>query len=352
MTGAEKGARALAVWLPAGVVVLLVSLVVTLTIGPAAITPGEIMGSLWHHLTTWAHDIGIGGEPPSNPLTRIRDAIVWQGRAPRLLTAASVGAGLALSGAVMQAITRNPLADPYLLGVSSGAALGAVAVLLLGVAIALPIAAFAGALVALGATLALAGVDGRLTPGRTILAGIAVAQACSALVSFAIFSTSRGDSYREIISWLMGSLGGATWGSVAIAGLAVVIIGGVLLGSGRTLDAFVFGDVSATSLGVNVTAARWVLLTLTALLTGALVSVSGSIGFVGLVLPHVVRMLVGSRHLGLLPLAAVGGAIFLIWADTGARTVFDPMEVPVGILTAAIGAPVFAWLLLRNRSAA
>ncbi|UFU08406.1 iron chelate uptake ABC transporter family permease subunit [Ruania halotolerans] len=326
-------------------------MLVALTLGPAAITPADVLGSAWHHALTWLADRGLPLTPPENPLTVIRDAIVWQGRAPRLITAVCVGAGLALCGAVMQAITRNPLADPYLLGVSSGAALGAVAVLLLGVAIALPVAAFVGALLALGATLSLAGIGGRLTPGRTILAGIAVAQACSALVSFVIFSTAQGDSYREIINWLMGSLASANWSSVAIAGAAVVIIGVALLAYGRSLDAFAFGDTAAASLGVHVPRTRWLLLTLTALLTGALVSVSGSIGFVGLVLPHVVRLLVGARHVQLLPLAAIGGGIFLLWADTGARTIFDPSEVPVGILTAAIGAPVFAWLLLRNRSA-
>ncbi|WP_425503881.1 putative F420-0 ABC transporter permease subunit [Ruania alkalisoli] len=343
------GRGSLGLWILLGLGLLLGSVLIALTIGPAAITPADVLGSAWHHSLTWLAERGVPITPAENPLTTIRDAIVWQGRAPRLLTATCVGAGLALCGAVMQAITRNPLADPYLLGVSSGAALGAVAVLLLGVAIALPIAAFAGALLALGATLALAGIGGRLTPARTILAGIAVAQACSALVSFVIFSTAQGDSYREIINWLMGSLAAATWTSVAISGAAVVIIGALVLAHGRSLDAFAFGDTAATSLGVHVPRTRWLLLTLTALLTGALVSVSGSIGFVGLVLPHVVRLLVGARHVRLLPLAALGGAVFLVWADTGARTIFEPSEVPVGILTAAIGAPVFAWLLLRNR---
>nr|WP_235939757.1 putative F420-0 ABC transporter permease subunit [Occultella kanbiaonis] len=344
--------RSVLLWLPVAVGILVASLLVSLTIGPAQITVAEIAGSAWHHVQSWLHGLGLGVDVPPNPLTQIRDGIVWAGRAPRLATGAFVGAGLALCGGVMQAITRNPLADPYLLGVSSGAALGAVAVLLLGLGVALPVAAFGGALLALGATLALAGIGGALTPNRTILAGIAVAQACSALVSFTIFASARGDAYREIINWLMGSLAGRTWASVAIAGIATVLIGFIVLGFGRTLDAFAFGDAAAASLGVHVTRTRWVLLTLTALLTGALVSVSGAIGFVGLVLPHVVRLLIGGRHLRLLPVAAFGGATFLIWADTAARTVFAPQEVPVGILTAAIGAPVFAWLLVRSRRAA
>lgn len=346
----ERRTSRLGPWLLLALAVLLASMVLALTIGPADIGPGEVLGSARYHLLTWLAEHGLGFvDPGSNPLSRIRDAIVWEGRAPRLLVAAAVGAGLALSGAVMQAITRNPLADPYLLGVSSGAALGAVAVLLLGFSLALPLAAFVGALAALVATLALAGIGGRLTPSRTILAGIAVAQGASALVSFAIVASAQGDSYREIINWLMGSVAGASWSSVAIAMVALAVIGTVLLAQARTLDAFAFGDTAAASLGVHVNRSRWLLLTLTALLVGAMVAVSGSIGFIGLVVPHVVRLLLGARHWRLLPVAAVVGAVFLLWADTGARTFFAPSEVPVGILTAAIGAPVFAWLLLRHR---
>lgn len=337
-------------WLVLGLLALVVSVIIAMRIGPAAVSTAEILSSGYHHLAQWLSAAGLPLAETTNPLSPARDAIIWQGRAPRLITAACVGAGLALCGVVMQGLTRNPLADPYLLGVSSGAALGAVAVLLLGVAIWLPVAAFAGALIALGLTLALAGFGGRLTPSRTILAGIAVAQACSALVSFAIFATARGDSYREILGWLLGSLARASWSSVLISAIALVTVGAVVLGAGRSLDAFAFGDVSATSLGVDVTRTRWVLLTLTAVLTGAMVAVSGAIGFVGLVIPHIVRLALTSRHRWLLPLSGTVGAIFLLWADTAARVVFAPMEVPVGVFTAGIGAPVFAWLLLRQRA--
>lgn len=337
----------LAPWLVLGMVGLVASAVVATGIGPAGVSAAEILGSGWHHLS----GVLPGVEQAANPLSPARDAIVWQGRAPRVLTAMAVGAGLALCGVVMQGLTRNPLADPYLLGVSSGAALGAVAVLLLGVGLWLPVAAFAGALVALAATLALAGFGGALTPARTILAGIAVAQACSALVSFAIFSTTRGDSYREILGWLLGSLARASWASVLIAGVCLAVIGVALMGAGRSLDAFAFGDTSAASLGVNVRGMRWMLLTMSALLTGAMVAVSGAIGFVGLVIPHIIRLALTRRHRWLLPLSACAGALFLLWADTAARLVFAPMEVPVGVFTAGIGAPVFAWLLMRNRKA-
>lgn len=318
---------------------LVLSITVAVTFGPADIRFDEVWAAILSHL-------GFG----TTPLSPLRDGIVWELRLPRVLTAAAVGAGLAVSGAVMQAVTRNPLADPYLLGLSSGASLGAVAVVLLGAAIALPVAAFAGSMLALGLTLALAGSLGAITPTRTVLAGLAVSALASAITSFVIFWSAEGDTYREILSWLLGSLAGARWPAVAIAFAALLIAGVPILLSGRLLDAFAFGDTSAAALGVNVQATRWGLLAATALLTGAMVSVSGSIGFVGLILPHAVRLLVGSSHRPLLPLTALVGAIFLVWADTAARTLFDPRELPVGIVTAMIGAPVFALLLTRRKA--
>ena len=320
---------------------LVVSLVVTVTIGPADITFGDVWASIGSHL-------GLG----ESPLTVLRDGIVWELRLPRVITAAAVGAGLAICGAVMQAITRNPLADPYLLGLSSGASLGAVAVLLLGVAVVLPFAAFVGALAALAATLLLASALGTITPTRTVLAGLAVSALASSITSLVIFWTVTGDSYREILGWLLGSLVGARWPAVAISVIALVVAGIPILLTGRVLDAFAFGDTAAASLGVNVPATRWGLLAASALLTGAMVSVSGSIGFIGLVLPHAVRLIVGPGHRALLPLTALVGAIVLVWADTLARTLFDPRELPVGIVTAILGAPVFAVILARKRSAA
>jgi iron complex transport system permease protein len=322
-------------------IALVASLVLAVTFGPAEISFGEVWASIGGHL-------GIG----DSPLSRLRDGIVWELRLPRVLTAACVGAGLAVCGAVMQALTRNPLADPYLLGLSSGASLGAVAVLLLGVSVLLPVAAFLGALAALVLTLLLASAMGRITPTRTVLAGLAVSSLASAITSFVIFWSATGDSYREILSWLLGSLSGARWPAVAIAGAAVLLVGLPLLAGGRVLDAFAFGDTSAAALGIDVQRTRWLMLGATALLTGALVAVSGSIGFVGLILPHAVRLVFGPGHRALLPLSALFGAVFLVWADTLARTLFDPRELPVGIVTAMVGAPVFAALLLRRRSIA
>lgn len=338
---ARNGYARNAAWGALLTLALAASVSIAVTLGPADIRFDEVWASIASHL-------GLG----TSPLPLLRDGIVWELRLPRVLTAAAVGAGLAIAGAVMQAITRNPLADPYLLGLSSGASLGAVSVLLLGAAVLLPVAAFLGSMAALGLTLLLASTLGAITPTRTVLAGLAVSSLASAITSLVIFWTATGDSYREILGWLLGSLAGARWPAVAISAIAIVVAGIPILLVGRVLDAFAFGDVSAASLGVNVPATRWGLLTASALLTGAMVSVSGSIGFVGLVLPHAVRLLVGPGHRALLPLSALVGAIFLVWADTAARTLFDPRELPVGIVTAIIGAPVFALLLARRQAQA
>lgn len=334
---AASGARTTA-WALALLLVLAVSIVLSVTMGPAEISAADAWRSILARL-------GLG-EPTLSPL---RDGIVWELRMPRILAAAAVGAGLALCGAIMQAVLRNPLADPYLLGLSSGASLGAVTVIVLGMSLALPLAAFAGSLAALLATLFLAGAAGPITASRTILAGIAVSAVLGALTSLVIFWSATGDSYREILGWLLGSLAGVSWSTAALALAAVALIGGPLLISAGTLDAFAFGDRAAASLGISVSRTRWVLLAGTALLTGCLVAVSGSIGFVGLVVPHAVRLLVGSGHRALLPLSLLAGAIFLVWADTLARVVFDPRELPVGIVTALVGGPLFALLLLRTR---
>lgn len=322
-------------WAAGLALALAASVLVAVCLGAADLEPSEVLASMLARL-------GVG----ESPLSDLRDGIVWDLRLPRTLTAAAVGAGLAVSGAVMQAITRNALADPYLLGLSAGASLGAVAVIVLGIAVLLPVAAFIGALAALVATLAIAAAAGGLTPSRTVLAGIAVSALAAALTSFVVFWSAKGDAFREVLSWLLGSLAGSDWTTAAIGAIALGVVGAPLVASGRMLDGFAFGDDAARALGVPVTGARWGLLTATALLTGAMVSVSGSIGFLGLVVPHAVRLVAGAGHRALLPLSALAGAIVLVWADTLARTVFEPRELPVGVVTAILGAPVFAALLV------
>lgn len=321
-------------------IALVASALVALCLGPADITVAQVVGSALARL-------GWGGEalPPT------QDAIVWQLRLPRIVAAALVGAGLAMVGAVMQAVTANPLADPYLLGISSGASLGAVTVIVAGAALAPPLAAFAGAALALVLTLTIGGVT---VPTRTILAGVAVSAALSAATSLVIFWSATGDTYREILGWLLGSLAGATWTGVLAAAAALMLVGAALVASASVLDAFGLGDRGARSVGVDVSRARPLLLIACALLTGALVSMSGAIGFVGLVVPHAVRLIAGRAgrvHRTLLPLSALGGALLLLWADTGARVAFEPRELPVGIVTALVGAPVVALLLRRGRVA-
>jgi iron complex transport system permease protein len=318
---------------------LVASIAVTVTIGASDLSVQQVWGGILAQLD-------LGGVR----LDRIDHGIVWDLRLPRVLTAAAVGAGLALCGALLQALMRNPLADPYLLGISSGASLGAVSVLVLQAAVALPIAAFAGGAASLMLTLLIAGgAAAQLDPGRTILAGVAVSACFSAATSLVIFWSATGDSYQEILSWLLGSVSGSTWESVAVTSGALLLVGTPLLLTGRTLDAFTFGESAAASLGVRVTRSRWLLLGGTALLTSALVAYSGAIGFVGLVLPHAIRLLIGPNHRRLLPLSALLGAIFLVWADTAARTLFAPRELPVGIVTALVGTPAFAALLLRRK---
>lgn len=317
------------------------SVVLAVTIGPADLSPQEVWGAIIHRMN-------IGG----SSLTAVEAGIVMEIRLPRVLTAAAVGAGLAVSGTVMQAVTRNPLADPFLLGLSSGASFGAVLVLILGATVFLPLAAFSGALVALIGTLLLARSLGVITPTRTILSGLAISSIGSALTSLVIFWSATTDSYRSMLNWLLGSLSGSNWETVTIAWVSILVVGIPVMLSGRTLDAFTFGDTAGAALGINISAARWYLLTSTALLTGAMVSVSGSIGFVGLVLPNAMRLVTGSHHRTLLPFTAVVGAIFMVWVDTAARTLFDPRELPVGIITVLVGAPIFILVLWKNKAKA
>jgi iron complex transport system permease protein len=322
-----------------GILILLgASIVFAVTLGPAQISAAE----------AWSSILSRTGLIEST-LSTARDGIVWELRLPRVLAASAVGAGLSLCGAILQALLRNPLADPYLLGLSSGASFGASLTIVLGLSVVLPVAAFGGALIALSCTLLLAGSVGRITSSRTILAGIAVSAALSALTSLVIFWSATGDTYREVLGWLLGSLAGVTWPTAFLSLVALTLVGIPLLFSGGSLDAFAFGDRAAASMGIPVNRTRWVLLGSTALLTGILVSVSGSIGFVGLVVPHAVRLLVGVGHRALLPLSALIGAVFMLWADTIARTLFDPRELPVGIVTALVGAPIFALLIFRAR---
>ncbi len=325
----------------AGLLTLGVSMAAAITIGPADLGVAEVARVVAQHL-----GFGHAG------VTRIQHGIVWELRLPRTLLAAVAGAGLALCGAIMQSLLRNPLADPFVLGISSGASTGAVLVMVLGIgagAVSLSAGAFVGALVAFALVSMLATGAGGGTD-RIVLAGVAGTQLFSALTSFVVTSSADAEQTRGVLFWLLGSLAGAEWTDVAVCAAVGLLALTVCLCNAAALDTFAFGQDAALTLGVPIAWIRPLLLVVTALLTATLVSAAGAIGFVGLVLPHAARLLVGAGHRVLLPSTALIGAIFLVWVDTAARTVLDPQELPVGVVTALIGVPAFAAILYRRRA--
>ncbi|MFI7164898.1 MULTISPECIES: FecCD family ABC transporter permease [Rhodococcus] len=324
-----------------GVVTLAGSAAVAITLGPAGLSVGEVASIVVGHLGGTAADV-----------TPIRDGIVWDLRLPRTLLAALCGAGLGLCGAIMQSLLRNPLADPFVLGISSGASTGAVLIVILGVGsgvIGLSSGAFIGAVISFALVLLLAHAAGG-TPDRVILAGVAATQLFSALTSFIVITSADPEQTRGVMFWLLGSLGGADWLDVALCAAVVAVGLVVCLTHSRALDAFAFGEDAASSLGVNVWRVRVTLLLATALMTAVIVSVAGAIGFVGLVLPHAARALVGPSHRRLLPASALIGSIFLVWVDAVARTAIAPQELPAGVVTALVGVPAFAVILWRRKA--
>jgi iron complex transport system permease protein len=286
-------------------------------------------------------------------VTRADEAIVWLIRLPRVLVAVVVGAALATAGALMQGLFRNPLAEPSLTGVGPGAVLGAVVVFVTGWStvsvVALPIAAIVSALLALFLVYAIA-TRGGATPITTLLlAGIAVGSFLSAIASMLIsLNIVNWQVAQEIVFWMMGGLDARSWAHVWLSAPFVILGLAAALLQARTLDLLLLGEESAAALGVDVEAAKRLLVTTAALLTGASVAVAGMVGFVGLVVPHAVRMLLGPTHRTLLPASAIGGAAFLVLCDLIARTVRPPAEIRLGVVTAICGAPFFLVLLLRR----
>lgn len=289
-----------------------------------------------------------------HPVDPIDAGIIWNYRLPRALVAAACGAGLALAGVVLQALVRNALADPYLLGVSAGASTGAVAVTIMGLgagAIGISAGAFGGAALAFLLVAALARAAGG-GPGQLVLAGIAGSQLFNALTSFFIAKSANAEQARGIMFWLLGNLSGVRWPDVTLAA-PVALLGLVIcLCHGRALDAFAFGSQSAAALGIAVRRVQLVLIGIVTLMTAVMVSLVGAIGFVGLVIPHAARFLTGPRHGLLIPAAALSGAVFLIAADIGSRMLIPGQVVPIGVVTALVGAPGFALILIRNRGRA
>ncbi|MFD5702834.1 FecCD family ABC transporter permease [Streptomyces lasiicapitis] len=322
-----------------GAVALLLSVAASVRIGTTDVSYADVARTAGFHL-------GLDVEP----LPRLVDSLIWELRVPRVLMAALVGASLAVCGAALQAITRNALADPYLLGISSGASTGAVTVVVLGVgsgSLGVTGGAFVGAMVSFGLLMVLLRKGG-LDSVRVVLTGVVVSQLFTALTSLVLMASGDSEAIRAITQWLLGSMAPARWDTTAVTA-AVTAVGLLVLWlNSAALDGFSFGADTASSLGVDVRTTRWVLLVVTSLMTAVAVATVGAIGFVGLIVPHGVRFLVGPLHRLLLPLSALAGAVFLVWTDALARVAFAPQEVPVGVFTALLGVPLFL-LVLRKR---
>ncbi len=313
---------------------LAAAVVLGVRFGAVDLTTGEVLAAL------------AGGGP------EWQRQIVVDLRLPRLLLGALVGGGLALAGATFQALLRNPLAEPYILGISGGASVGAVLVLALGLAgatsWALPLAALAGAILAIALVFRVATASGRTLDVRVLLlAGVVVAAFFSACVAF-ILSVSEARTVQGAVLWIMGSLAGASWSGVGVTAAYTLPAAGLLLTLARPLNLMAIGEETAHYLGADVEKVKRTALALAALLTAAGVAVAGVIGFVGLVVPHAIRLLVGSDHRALLPLSFLGGATFLVLSDIVAQVVLAPTQIPVGVITAFVGVPLFLVLLRRS----
>ncbi|RQN39649.1 FecCD family ABC transporter permease [Paraburkholderia tropica] len=319
---------------------LAVSIVLAVGFGPAHIAPLDVVRTVASH-------IGDGVR-----INTMIDDIVWQIRLPRVLLGALVGAALALSGAVLQAATSNRLADPHLLGVSAGASVGAVAATLwLGAAwgaLTLPACAFVGALAATALVIGCGTRGARLDAQRLLLAGVAMSFVLMALANLLLYMGDQRAS-ASVLFWMLGGLGLARWSLLGIP--AAFVAGGLLLliARRRELNALMSGDIVAATLGLNVARVRRELFVVCSLLTAAMVAVSGAIGFVGLVAPHIARRLVGTDHARVLPASALVGALLLVWADVTARTLIAPDDLPVGVVTGLFGGAFFVLLIGRGK---
>lgn len=332
-------------WMPAAFIILAIAFLFGSMIGPAGPIWWRVPVELLDHLPLVSIDSGA---------TTLQSTVLWQIRMPRVALAGIVGAMLSIAGASYQGVFRNPLVDPYLLGVAAGAGLGATVVIVAGRASSsswpidpLPIAAFVGALVAVLVTYTVGAAFGATKSSATlVLAGVAVTSLATAVQTFMLQKNT--DVVRQVYSWILGRLSSATWNDVRLVLPYVVVSCGVLLWHRRLLDVLRVGDDEAQSLGARVDRIRLTVVIAATLGTAAVVSVSGLIGFVGIVVPHVVRLLAGSSYRRILPLTILLGAAFLIVADIPGRILSDPAETPIGVVTAFLGAPFFI-IVLRSR---
>lgn len=279
--------------------------------------------------------------------------VVWLIRLPRIILAIAVGIGLSIVGIIMQAIVKNPLADPYILGVSSGASFGATLAVVLGLGNifgnnSIGISGFIGAFIVSILVLAISNIGGRSNSVKLLLAGMGLSSVCSAFSSFLIYMADDAQATKNITFWLMGSLAGAKWDQITFI-LPIILIGMIFfMSQSRILNLMLLGDEVAITLGTDLNKYRNTYLLITSLMVGILVYASGMIGFVGLIVPHIVRMIFGTDHKKLIPISAMIGAIFLIWSDVLSRTIIKGTEIPIGILISIVGAPCFIYLMIKK----
>ena len=344
MTSAVNPSRQ-GMFLSAALFLSIVVLFLTIAVG---VSVGELSIPMQNVFYAVSNKMGL----TAVPLNRIYESVIWDFRLSRALVAACCGAGLAICGAVLQSLLKNALAEPYVLGVSAGASTGAVLIVVMGLgsgAVSLSAGAFAGALAAF-VFVALLTNGARGGNERTILAGVAASQLFNAITAYTISTSASAQQARDGMFWLLGSFSGVRWPEFQLV-LAVVLIGlAVCLYYSRALDAFTFGDDAAASLGIAVPWVRLALFTTAALITATIVSMAGSIGFVGLVVPHVMRYFFGPLHRTLLIASALAGAILMVLADIASRLLIAPQSLPVGVVTALVGVPFFALIIYRSRS--
>jgi iron complex transport system permease protein len=327
---------------------LSVSVLAAVAYGSVDISAGSVYGIIMDHLAAFVRFKGLSGAEVASGI----DVIVWQIRLPRVLMAGMAGGILAIGGIFMQTLTQNPIADPYILGISSGASTGAVCAIIFNFPrVLIPvypvqISAFLGALAALSIVLALAGRNP--SPLRLVLLGMGVSSFFMALTTFVLQKAQNDSQLRSAMFWMLGSFSAADWPELPLVFLLLCAAAAIAFVFEKELDALLLGDTAARSIGVPVWRVKTTVVLCCTLIVAILVSKTGVIGFVGLLVPHVARKMRGARHRPLVPFAALSGAIFMIWADTAARTLFSPEEIPVGILTAMIGAPVFVWVVQRG----
>lgn len=322
--------------------ILIFSILVTVTIGSVDISIRQVYEILIYKLFGIGNTLNLSKGPLYD--------IVWFIRLPRIMLAVAVGIGLSVSGVVMQSIVKNPLADPYILGISSGASLGATLAIMLGVGIFfgsnyVGVCAFIGAFLISIFVMTLANVKGRANSTKLLLSGMALSTVCSAFSSFIIYFSDNREGIQNIAYWLMGSLAGAKWKDIIIILPLVFICAAFFVTQYRTLNLMLLGDEVSITLGKDLHKYRGIYLIITSIMIGFVVYASGMIGFVGLIIPHLVRMIFGTDHKRIIIPAALIGAIFLVWADVLSRIIIKGSELPIGILISMIGAPFFIYLM-------